>query len=251
MSYASTSSRPYTRGKKRRRAAGAAYARRVLQKRNGGRPGYTRTVGFYGRFSAGRGLNVEKKFLDTNLGINGDDGGVIANSGTVLVIPEGDGQSNRHGRKVTITSVMLKGRISLDATTPTPDRMRIIMYLDKQCNGATLAAADILTNAAGSAAAIDGFRNLEETHRIIVLADKTYSLVRPNGNATVALANNFRTVNLFKKCSIEIVYDNSATTGAIATIRSNNIGFMFITQTDTASNACDFNGNVRIRYTDI
>ena len=250
MSYASTSSRPYTRGKKRRRAAGAAYARRVLQKRNGVVPGYTRSVGFYGRFS-GRGLNVEKKFLDTNLGIGGDDGGVIANSGTVCVVPEGDGQSNRHGRKITITSVMLRGRVQLDATTPTPDRMRIIMYLDKQCNGATLAAADILQNAAGSAASIDGFRNLEETHRVQVLMDKTYALQRPNGNATVALATNNRTVTMFKKCGIEIVYDNSATTGAIATIRSNNIGFMFITQLDTASNACDFNGNVRIRYTDI
>ena len=250
MSYATTSSNPYNRGKKRRRAAGAAYARRVLQKRNGGRPGYTRTVGFYGRFS-GRGLNVEKKFLDTNVGINGDDQGAIFNSGTVCVVPEGDGQSNRHGRKITITSVMLRGRFTLDATAPTPDRMRIIMYLDKQCNGATLAASDILTNASGSAATIDGFRNLEETHRVVVLADKTYTLQRPNGNATVALAVANRTVTMYKKCNIEIVYDNSATTGAIATIRSNNIGFMLINQLDTAANAGDFNGNIRIRYTDV
>ena len=66
-------------------------------------PGRDRTGGFYGRY---RGLDSELKFLDTEISTTLDaTGEALVN---LNVVPQGDTQSSRQGRKIVIKSIHIK-----------------------------------------------------------------------------------------------------------------------------------------------
>ncbi len=210
-----------------------------------GQRGALRVGGYYGRYSNGG----ELKFLDTVI----DDavvatGGEVLNTGTVNVIPQGVTESTRVGRKCTIKSVNWRWTVTLPTTTTpgaTSDTVRLIMFLDKQCNGAAAAVAIILETALWNS-----WRNLENVGRIKVLYDKTISLVSKSGGpastSTVNYGEDVRNGAFYKKCNIPIEFDASASTGAIGTIRSNNIGILVIAHSGFAG----LQSNVRVRFSD-
>lgn len=185
--------------------------------------GYMRVGGYYGRFGQGQ----ENKFLDTvvNTSLPAATGSII-NAGTINVIPQGDTQSQREGRIATITSIQFRMRAILaSAAEASPeDSLRIIVYLDQQCNGATATVAQILQTTSFLSP-----YNLENSGRFRILYDKvtTYNVT---AGATTAYNTPIKYLKWYKKCNIPIVFDNTATTGAIATIRTNNIGVMMITE---------------------
>lgn len=218
------SSSSANKGKKRRRngagSSSVAYASR-----------------YYGQ------MGSEMKFFETDLAVTGTNTGVIEAS--LNLVPEGTTQSQRIGRKMTIKGVYIRGVINADSTTPTPDRMRVIVYQDKQANGATATAANILDSP--TSGLINGFRNLTETGRFRILKDETYDVNIYNGNATAAI----RRTRVTYKCylaNLNIPIEFSSTTGAITEIRSNNVGMLFITTLASGSAASDFVGTARIRY---
>lgn len=207
--------------------------------------GYVRTGGYYGRFA---GKNAEKKFFDTTRASH-----IPAQAGTISnlslnLIPQGTTESQRIGRKCVIKSLFIKGYILSNATSDenkTSDRMRIIVYQDKQCNGATAAVTDILETAA-----INSFRNLAESGRFKILKDKTYVTGSPGGsyNGTndlwaakyVNLRINFANLN--------IPLEFNSTTGAITEIRSNNIGILALSELGTPSQTLAY--TARVRFSD-
>ncbi len=202
--------------------------------------GFVRTGGFFGRFSSG----MELKFHDLSI-----DDPVIATGGTIAIdsvnkIAQGTTESTRIGRKCTLRSINWRFRICLPAATDgasASDTVRIILYLDKQANGATAAVTNILESAD-----FQSFNNLANKTRFRTLMDRTYTLnASISGDGTtidtsqVDLDDSF-----FKKVNLPIEFDSTA--GAITEIRSNNIGILTISSNGLAG----FDSSMRIRFSD-
>ncbi len=241
---------PYYRAPKRKRGLSEITRRRqaAITKRKLSQmvamPGFTRTTGFYGRYAPGTG---ELKFHDVAV-----DDAVVPTAGAILdsinLIPQGVTEKTRVGRKCVIRSINWRFNYSLPAQADqadigTGETIRIIMFLDKQCNGATATVLGILETAD-----YQSFNNLANKGRFRTLMDRTYPLNRINsvtdGASTSSSALLTYCDTFFKKVNIPIEFDN--TTGAITEIRSNNVGVLFITQAGVAG----FNSNVRVRFSD-
>lgn len=190
--------------------------------------GQLRTGGFFGIANN----PAEFKFFDTTKALTATaTAGAIFNASLNLV-PQGTTESNRLGRKMTVTKLDMKCICKLPATvtaTDTSDLVRVIVYLDKQANGATAAVADILETAD-----ILSFRNLANKDRFRVLHDHIEEIDINSGNGTSASerVKHFHLSKSFKD-GLNMEFDN--TTGAITEIKSNNIGVLVISREATAS----------------
>ncbi len=225
------------------RAGLKTWARRRTKSRfrpKGFRKGYDRTSGFFGRFSSG----AELKFHDIDL----DDAAIAAGANvtnSVNLIAQGTTESTRIGRKCTIRSINWRFQISKAISTggsSAADAVRVIMYLDKQANGATAVNTDILESAD-----FQSFNNLANKSRFRTLMDRTYDMnsMAGGGNGTAEDYAEIRVNDtFFKKCNIPIEYDSTA--GAITEIRSNNIGVILMSQSGTSG----FSSKIRLRFSD-
>ncbi len=212
-------------------------------KRRAFRAGYDRTGGYYG--GGRRMLPTELKFHDVDL-----DDAVIAGPGTITpsinLIAQGATESQRIGRKCVLKSIMWKYRMSLpevDAagTFGPSDLVRVIMYLDKQCNGATAAVTDILESDD-----FQSFNNLANKNRFVKLMDKSYTFNYQAGGSDGAGVISGAQVDMnetfYHKCNIPLEFD--AATGAITEIRSNNIGVLLLSR----NGVCAFGSKIRLRF---
>ncbi len=224
-----------------RKAAIARY------KRNRVTPRYTRSVGYYGRYS---GTSPEMKFhdLDINDAIVASDGTAIEES--LNIIPQDNTESGRIGRKIVIKSISARCEFflgELNGTTASfaTDSIRFILYLDTQTNGAAATVLQILKTADWQS-----FNNLANKGRFRTLKDWTVNMHRTagGGNGTTSDWTRMSTEKtLFLDVNIPIEFDDSASTGAITTIRSNNIGLLMVSR----ANQSGFNSKWRLRYTDV
>ncbi len=208
------------------------------------RRGSYRRAGPYRTPRAGRvspaviaSLGVEKKFFDGSKGNTSVSATGTITDDSLVEIPQGDGESNRDGRKVIVKSIHVKGLCKADSTsapTETGNRIRIIMYLDKQVNGATAAVTDLLEDAD-----INGFRNLTNSGRFTFLYDRSYDLNNMAG-AFDGTNDQFGELHLGFSINktVEIPVQYNSTAGAITEITSNNIGMLFI----------DEEGNSTVQY---
>ncbi len=210
-------------------------------------PGVDRIGGYYGRYSGIRSAG-ELKFHDTTLvdAVVAAAGGIL---NSVNLIPQGVTEVQRIGRKCTLKSFWWRYELSLpeqDAqTTPeSGDSVRMIVYQDKQTNGATAVLADILE----ATVSIQSFRNLANQGRFIILCDKIHSInyagLASDGAGVVSQAAVSREYTLYKKLNVPIEFDS--TTGAITEIRSNNIGILLI----STNGVVGFNSKIRLRFSD-
>lgn len=208
-------------------------------------PGSSRTGGFYGRYA---GPGAELKFHDFTFShVNVSATGTI--TPTLNAIAQGTTESQRIGRKCTVKSIHTKFniKISEEAGQSTPkdgDILRIILYVDKQCNGQTALVTDILerTNYLS-------FRNLANSGRFNVLSDKMYTLNVNNltvfsGSGLYSSTEVLRPGSMSKVCTLPIEF--SSTTGALSEIRSNNIGVLFISKNGDINYSADW----RLRFND-
>ena len=224
--------------------------------RRGMQPGVSRTGGFYGRYrttnryaqNGGRG--AELKFHDVDI-----DDAVIASAGTIQTpglassascntIAQGTTEVTRIGRKCVIRSINWRFQISLPAGVSsgnTADHVRVILYLDKQCNGAAAVVTDIL-----EAADFQAFNNLANKSRFRTLMDRRYDIAGPLSGDGTTLDSGFSqmTDSLYKKVNLGIEFDS--TTGALTEIKSNNIGVLLISSGGIAG----FASKMRLRFSD-
>ncbi len=204
--------------------------------------GFVRRAGFYGRYNVPGG---ESKFHDVDL-----DDAVVASAGTITatvnIIPQGVTEITRVGRKCTITSINWRWQLSLPETdagaTPSAgDICRIIMYLDKQANGAAAAVTDVLESAA-----LLSYNNLANSQRFLTLMDRNitinYNALASDNAAVVSSPNVVKYGKFYKRCNIPIEFNS--TTGAIGEIRSNNIGVLMISQAGQPG----FVSKIRLRF---
>ncbi len=190
----------------------------------------------------------ELKFHDLDV-----DDAVVSSGGTIaedscLTIAEGNGESDRIGRKITVQAIMWRYSMQLPvqaAGANSSEDLRVILYQDKQTNGTAATITGILESAD-----YQSFRNLSNQGRFLILHDRTYSLnsMSGGGDGTTNFTGEVtKNVTFFKKVNIPIEYDNSATLGVITSMRSNNIGVLTISR----SGFPVFDSKMRIRYTDV
>lgn len=207
-------------------------------------PGYDRTGGYYGRFAGSKG---ELKFFDREINESPtQQAGTVTNS--INLVAQGTTEVTRNGRKMTIKSINWRYTLFLpeqDAQgTPTSsDTVRIVMYVDKQANGATAAVTDILETAG-----VHSFRNLANTNRFVVLCDKQHTLnyrgMASDGAGLVSQGMVINHYTYYKKVDIPIEFN--ATAGAMTEVMSNNIGVLILSYSGVAS----IDSKVRIRFSD-
>ncbi len=174
-------------------------------------------------------------------------GGNIA-ADSVLTIAQGTTESTRIGRKITIRHIAWRWFVELPAITNsanTSDIVRVILYLDRQINGATATVTGILETSN-----YQSFNNLANKSRFRILTDRTYTIQSTSaaGNDTT---NTWGEANLedsvFLKVNIPIEYDNTFTDGRLTTMRSNNIGVLLLSR----SGFTVFESTMRLRFSDI
>lgn len=204
--------------------------------------GYSRTSGYYGRFAP---LGQEQKFLDTssNTGAVTTTGQILPSS--LVTVAAGSGESQRIGRKITVRALHLRFVAGLNSQTTgnnTDDGLRVIVYLDKQCNGATATVTDILETADYLS-----FNNLANKNRFMVLMDKHVDVSATCGaynGTTNIFGSKAVTKSMHKKLNVPIEF--SSTTGGLTEIRSNNLGVLVISDKGNIQ----YTATARIRYTD-
>lgn len=199
----------------------------------------------------------ERKYFDTNSAasaVNLAQNGVIVYSSLNLVT-QGNGENQMIGRKMVIKRISMKGQMNFIAQNATGvanvtagDKIRLVLILDKQCNGAAATISQIFQDQD-----IESFLNLENKSRFQVLKEWIGIVNREiTFNPTAgqfAVGNALLDINFSKKCNIPIEFapEVSAGTRAIEEIKSNNLLLVGFNQSSVAQNVSII---TRIRYTD-
>ncbi len=187
----------------------------------------------------------ELKFHDLDI-----DDAVVAVNGTIAqascnIIAGGTTESTRIGRKSVIRKINWRYEIVLPNAqnmTSVLDTVRVILYLDKQANGAAATALNILETDD-----FQSFNNLSNKNRFVTLMDRTHELnaQAAGGNGTANdVAGIQMNYSFFKDVNILIEYDS--TTGALTEQRSNNIGVLLLGK----QGFLGFFSKMRLRFTD-
>ncbi len=198
--------------------------------------GFVQASGFYGRFGKGG----ELKFFDTLLGST-----ALATAGVVLseslnLIPQGVTESTRVGRKCTIKKINMMGFILLNSgTAVTGETYRMMLVLDKQCNGAAATVLNVLQTADEKS-----FNNLATSNRFQVLKN-WYGSINKTADIGTNINAQIKTFKFNKSCNLPIEF--SATSGAIGTIQSNNI---FLIALSSVGTSISISHNTRVRFSD-
>lgn len=208
-------------------------------------PGFTRTGGSYGRYGArarALGLVAEKKFFDTALAFNFDTTGEVPATGQITLIPQGDTESTRDGRKANIQSVQIRGSMLATPGAAANLSTNVYMYLvlDTQTNGAAAAVTDVFTSADLSSAML----NLNNSGRFRIIKKWCWNFTSQAG-VTTAYNKVAKQMEFYKKCNIDV--DWNSTTGAITEIRSNNL-FLIAGADGNTDDIVSFAGTARLRF---
>jgi len=171
---------------------------------------------------------------------------------TLLANPQvGADMNNRIGRKITLKSVYVKGRVQLElagslvAAASGAQQARMIIFSDMQPNGSAPVVTDLLVSATPASQL-----NLNNRDRFRVYCDKEYVFDPMLVTATLYTWN--RTIQLvkkFKALNLEMVFSTS--TGSIADITTGALYMFWIGSAAPGTNTdANFVGSTRVRYTD-
>lgn len=227
---------PYSKGGRGWGNKRARFATKVV-------PGFTRVGGPYKRALLGRaqtlGGTIEKKYLDSVFTATTATTAGYMIAATLLTIPQGTTEVTRVGGKINITNVNIRGVLEGPVgLANVPDQVRVILFWDKQCNGAQPVVTDLLKTANYLS-----YLNMDNVERFQIIKDKLYMVDVVGWDGTNALYKQLP-LKVNYKCNVPIHY--SSTTGAVAEIKSNNLGILFISQLGKAS----FAFNCRVKFTD-
>ncbi len=238
-----------------RSLASVARSAGVMKSRAGA--GFTRQVGFYGRYAGAGGpaRGGELKFHDIDWDEAGADfsAGVISNTSSLVLIGQGVTESTRIGRKCVIRSIgwrgNLKGATVATASAPPAHSVRLLVVQDTQANGAAPTVSG--TGGLFESADYQSFNNLVNKGRFKVLYDKVHAMNWGAG-AGDGTTNDFapfnRNFTFFKKCEIPIEYSGVASPSVITELRTNNIYGVMISSSSGTDVSLD--SKFRFRFSD-
>lgn len=174
---------------------------------------------------------------------------------TFHILPQGlAAEGDRIGDKVTIKSIQMNLRVHMQSVGATNilthQRVKMVVILDKQCNGTAATWTDVYEDPIFSS-----FRNVTNSGRFTVLKEWDicwnssgvyWDQDTKVGEQAVAVGG-IRCVKWYKRCNFPIRYDG--VTGALTTIQSNNVFMLAIT--DSSEPPVAIGGTVRVRYSDM
>ena len=183
----------------------------------------------------------ELKFKDNSFITNITTAGVILpNTNSLVNIAVGTGPNERIGRQIKVKSINAYLTLQKNSSSYACDTIRLMLVLDTQCNGTAPAITDILQTAS-----VNSFRNMANSKRFVVLKDSEINITSATHDGT-NFATVHRQLQFFRKVNYSIEYDQNLNTGALSTIRSNNLFLVALTSYASIT----VNGTVRIRYDD-
>lgn len=188
----------------------------------------------------------ELKYFDQDVSIADVNAGGAIPLSTLNAIAQGVGESQRIGRRVVIKKIIWRWSLRLLQNSTAGNAysiVRLMLYLDKQANGAVATATDILEDND-----VYAFNKLSSKDRYTILFDKLVTL-SPQGGALETVTVTVPLIKagiLSRTCEIPIEF--SSTTGAITEIKSNNLGCLIVGL--NSSSTVELDGRVRLRYTE-
>lgn len=209
-------------------------------------------------------LGLENKFLDVS------HSGVMA-SGTSMVgleldpatllclnaVVQGDGASERDGRKIHMTNITVGGNITVAAvsaqtTLPPPATITLMLVMDTQTNAAQLNSEDVVVNPSGDANS-NSFapRDLEFQTRFRIL--RTWQKVMPQrttGNdaaGTYDINGVTMPFKLSANLKTNVSYKIGGTTAVIANIVDNSVHLIGWLSNANQTVTITYNSRLRFR----
>jgi len=211
--------------------------------------GFTRQVGFYGRYNGTPGW--EKKWFDfdvpaTNIPVAGH---VIP---SVNIIQQNTASNGRIGRKVILTNLAFNYYLKKAVDSPFAS-FRVTVVLDRQCNGAAATQGDVFQNPGD----LTSYPNLVNTGRFVFLYDK-YVDINSQAVQQSTIAGNVTTTNTAmiatrhlkwtKRVNIPLEFSDGSP-ATIANVKSNNI-FIIVNCGAGGGATSNINGMFRLRFSD-
>lgn len=185
-------------------------------------------------------LTGEKLFHDvTTTGAAVDTTPLIINCNVMDV---GAAVGQRTGRRIEMQSIYVRMETH-SGTTPTGCAIRVILFYDKQTNGAQPGATDVL-----DANRPEAMLNMDSRQRLEVLADKTYvQTVQSGGAATAGFVKTFNFHKIFRKLRCrDTIY--SGTGSGIADIATGGLFIMLLSTEAVGVTAPVIDMVTRLRY---
>lgn len=173
---------------------------------------------------------------------------------------QGDGPSNRDGRKIRVRSIYIKGTVYRtqyeDQSGPgTGIQAYLACVLDRQCNGAAITVAQVFSNPSGAAVNNHALlRNLEYSDRYRILRDQLFNfdIKAQSGYALDKLSwpGQIRHFEWYIPCNILCEFNQTAPTAStVSSLVNNSISVVGAATNATAPDACGLTYNCRIRFT--
>jgi len=175
--------------------------------------------------------------------------------GALVAIPQGTSDQNRIGKRVIVKSIAAKINFTFsppNTTTPqSSSTVKIFLVQDTQHNGSgTCSNSAVFTGTDANLA----FPNVENQQRYKVLWQKQIQLGAGTTNfwngASISVPIINKQISFYKKCSIPVDFDTTATDGNLTTIRSNNLYFIVGREAAPGFGIVQMNGVARTRFVD-
>lgn len=193
----------------------------------------------------------EVKYYDTTALIANLGGSKVLNPSTNAynTVPQGDGPSERVGRKIDMLRWEVRGTIRSSFSTGKGTVYRIIMFEDRQANG-DVPPATILPLTSTPGLDINRFPDLTQRHRYTIYADDALRL-NPQAADTSASTNLAGSVLSYRK-TIDFSSRNSSVLfqGSSANITSLPGRALHILIVASTSDLSDVDFNSRLSYID-
>lgn len=222
------------------------------------RSGYNRTGGLY---RLGGRSNTEYKFFDTILAPAS-----IPASGEILdsinLVPQSTSAFGRIGREVSVKSVDVVVTLDASKDSKKDNFVRVMLYLDKQANGAAATVEQVLNLSNASIPPLLAYPNLENSQRFIILKDALFSVpLRGISKATIVrdmedAITGFNVTDVIpgatirrmrKRLNLPITFNDGAV--SLTSVKSNNLGMLFVA-TNGGAETTQVGVTTRIRYSD-
>lgn len=181
----------------------------------------------------------ELKFVDTTNVTAGAAGSFAFSAATLLNgLASGSTATTRVGRKVTMTSLLLRYNVSLAPTSVGGSPIRILVVYDKQANAAAPAITDILLTDTFNSA-----NNLSNRDRFVTISDFITPCISVAGNYSYAGV-------IYKRFALETMF-NTGSAGTVGDMTSGSVHVFSAQTADITTATYEMSMVGRIRFTDV
>lgn len=190
-------------------------------------------------------LGMESKFLDTSYSasiVSSTTSAEADPTGNCLnPVAQGDGESQRDGRRYNVTSVYVKGLVSLAASANTSDpTVQLYLVQDTQTNAAQMNSEDLVTT---PSLAINCLRNLQYIKRFKVLKSMRINMKSRGAWDGTQFAQTQEPFEMYVSTNIPVTC--TGTTGNVNTISDNSLHVVAIAS--DASAVLQYSARIRFQ----